>query len=72
MIILNKTNLSNLIYSIDNTVIKQVEHAKYLGITKDQKLKWHEHINSVVKKGKGNSLYGFLQRNLRNFLHSIY
>ena len=65
MIISNKTNLSNLTYSIDNIVIKQIKYAKYLGITKDQKLKWHEHINSFVKKG--NSLYGFLQRNLRNF-----
>jgi len=64
MIISNKLNLPNLNYCIDNIVIKQVEHAKYLGVTIDSKLKWHEHINSVVKKG--NSVYGFLQRNLRN------
>ena len=64
MIISNKSNLPTLTYSIDNIVIKQVEHAKYLGITIDQKLKWHKHINSVVKKG--NSLYSVLQRNLRN------
>ena len=54
----------NLNYCIDNIVINQVEHAKYLGVTIDSKLKWHEHINSVVKKG--NSVYGFLKRNLRN------
>ena len=60
----NKLNLPNLAYYLDNTMIKQVEHAKYLGVIIDQKLNWHEHINSIVKKG--NSVYGFLQRNLRN------
>ena len=41
-----------------------VERTKYLGVTLDSKLKWYEHINSVVKKG--NSVYGFLKQNLRN------
>ena len=65
MIISNKSNLPTLTYSIDNIVIKQVEHAKYLGITIDQKLKWHKHINSVVKKG--NSLYVFFTKKLEKF-----
>jgi len=33
MTISNKLNLPNLNYCIDNIVIKQVEHAKYLGVT---------------------------------------
>ena len=60
----NKSNLLNLTYHIDCTNIKQVEYAKYLRVTIDQKLNWHEHINNVVKKG--NSVLGFLQRNLTN------
>ena len=58
----NKSNLPNLTYHIDYTNIQQVEHAKHLGVTIDQKLNWHEHINNVVKKG--NSVLGFLRRNL--------
>jgi len=65
MTISTKSNLPTLTYSIDNIVIKQVEHAKYLGITIDQKLKWHKHINSVVKKG--NSLYVFFTKKLEKF-----
>ena len=61
----NKSNLPNLTYYIDYTNIQQVEHAKYLGVTIDQKLNWHEHIN-VVKKG--NSVLGFLRRNLSNLV----
>jgi len=64
MTISNKSNQPNLTYCIDNIVIKQVEHAEYLGVTIDSKLKWHEHNNSVVKKG--NSVYGFFKWNLRN------
>ena len=60
----NKSNLPNLTYYIDSTMIKQVEHAKYFGVTVDQKLHWHEHINNIVKKG--NSLYTFLQWKLRH------
>ena len=55
----NKSNLPNLTYYIDYTNIQQVEHAKYLGVTIDQKLNWNEHIiiSNVVKKG--NSVLGF-------------
>jgi len=36
MIISNKSNLPTLTYSIDNIVIKKLEHAKYLVTTIDQ------------------------------------
>ena len=31
-------------YSMNNTCIQQVEHAKYLGVTIDKNLTWSEHI----------------------------
>ena len=60
MIIHDQTCQPLLILLTTYIVIKQVEHAKYLGITIDQKLKWHEHIHSVFKKG--NSLYDFFTK----------
>ena len=37
-------------YSMNNTRIQQVEHAKYLGVTIDKNLTWSEHIKKVVNK----------------------
>ena len=59
----NKLNLITSRYYINKTLIREVPHAKYLGVTIDQKLTWHKHINNIVNKG--NLVYGFLQRNLR-------
>ena len=37
-------------YYIQNDVIKEVKHAKYLGIISDHHLSWNEHINYITSK----------------------
>ena len=49
-------------YFLGNTVITEVIHTKYLGVTFDQKLSWNEHIQRI--SSKANQVNGFLQRNL--------
>lgn len=36
--------------SIEDQIVETVHHYKYLGITIDDKLNWHEHIKNVYKK----------------------
>ena len=45
-------------YLIQNVIIREVTHAKYLGITIDQNLKWSEHVKQITNKA--NSFYTFL------------
>jgi len=52
------------IYNMDNTTIKQVSSAKYLGITINESLKWSEHISVISKKAS--SILGFLHRILKS------
>ena len=49
-------------YYIQNDVIKEVKHAKYLGVIIDHHLSWNEHINHITSKA--NNVKCFLQRNL--------
>ena len=49
-------------YYIQNDVIKEVKHAKYLGVIIDHHLSWNEHINYITSKA--NNVKCFLQRNL--------
>jgi len=49
-------------YYIQNKEIKEVTHAKYLGITLSHNLSWSEHIKKITNKA--NKTKGFLQRNL--------
>ena len=51
-------------YTIQKETIREVTHAKYLGVTIDQKLSWSEHIKQITNKA--NRVKGFLQRNLYN------
>ena len=37
-------------YYIQNDVIKEVKHAKYLGVITDHHLSWNEHINYITSK----------------------
>ena len=49
-------------YFLGNTVITEVIHTKYLGVTFAQKLSWNEHIQRI--SSKANQVNGFLRRNL--------
>ena len=48
--ITNKRNPISYSYTMDNSSIKEVHAAKYLGVTIDSKLTWSVHISSVVNK----------------------
>jgi len=61
----NLTKCEYLRISSKHNTLYVIKQAKYLGVTIDQKLNCNEHINNIVKKG--DSVHGFLQRNLRNF-----
>jgi len=37
-------------YYIDNSIIKQTTHSKYLGVTIDKRLTWKEHILILLTK----------------------
>ena len=51
-------------YTLYDTVVQEVTHTKYLGLTIDSKLSWSEHIRQITNKA--NSIKGFLQRNLHS------
>ena len=51
-------------YTLYDTIVQEVEHTKYLGLTIDSKLSWSEHIRQIASKP--NSIKGFLQRNLHS------
>ena len=49
-------------YSIQKEIIREVTHAKYLGVIIDENLIWSEHVKQITIKA--NRVHGFLQRNL--------
>ena len=50
-------------YYIENSLINEVLHTKYLGVTTDHKLSWNEHFRRIANKAvRANT---FLYRNLR-------
>ena len=50
-------------YYLHGTPLKEVDHAKYLGIWYSKDLKWIRHIDEIT--AKANRTLGFLKRNLR-------
>jgi len=54
----------NRFYSINNTILSQVDKAKYLGVTITEDLNWSTHVNNVVTKAT--KTLGFIRRNLGN------
>ena len=56
---LNKIQAS---YTLEGTVLENVESIKYLGVTITSDLKWNSHIRNVCSKA--NRTLGFLRRNL--------
>ena len=49
-------------YTLDGTVLENVENIKYLGVTIPNDLKWNTHVSNVCTKA--NRTLGFLRRNL--------
>ena len=49
-------------YTLEGTVLENVESIKYLGVTITSDLKWNSHIRNVCSKA--NRTVGFLRRNL--------
>ena len=49
-------------YTLEGTVLENVEGIKYLGVTITNNLKWNTHISNVCTKA--NRTLGFLRRNL--------
>ena len=54
----NKKNIINFQYFIQNISIQEVQQAKYLGVTINNKLSWSDHIEII--SNKANSVIGFL------------
>ena len=50
-------------YTLKGQILHTDEQSKYLGVDITSNLSWNPHIGRIVKKG--NSMLGFLQRNLR-------
>ena len=52
----------NAVYSLEGTVLENVDNIKYLGVTISKDLKWNTHVSNVCIKA--NRTLGFLRRNL--------
>ena len=57
-----KHNKIQASYTLEGTVLENVESIKYLGVTITSDLKWNSHIRNVCSKA--NKTLGFLRRNL--------
>ena len=60
----NKRNLIKFNYHIHNTLLKETDSAKFLGVNIDSKLKWTKHVDQTIYKA--NNILSFLKRNLNN------
>ena len=52
----------NAVYSLEGTVLENVDNIKYLGVTISKDLKWNTHVSNICTKA--NRPLGFLRRNL--------
>ena len=57
----NKKNIINFQYFIQSTSIREVQQAKYLGVTINNNLSWSDHITNI--SNKANSVVRFLRHN---------
>ena len=63
--ITNKRKPMEASYTIHNTPLEKVNHAKYLRVTITKNLNWKKHINTIIAKATNTRLY--LQRHLQSF-----
>ena len=56
----------NAFYTLEETVLDNVEKIKYLGITITNDLSWNTHVSNICTKVNGtlNGTLSFLRRNL--------
>ena len=52
----------NTVYSLEGTVLENVDNIKYLGMTISKDLKWNTRVGNVCTKA--NRILRFLRRNL--------
>ena len=57
----NRKKIIEFQYCIQGDIIREVQNARYLGITINNKLSWSNHVHNVTSKA--NSVIGFLRRN---------
>ena len=60
-----RTNKIEASYTLEDTVLENVDSIKYLGITVTHDLKWNTHISNICTKANGT--LGFLRRNLHQW-----
>ena len=64
-----KRNKIQASYTLEGTVLENVEIIKYLGVTITSELKWNSHIRNVCTKA--NRTIGFLRRKLFEIIKYI-
>ena len=57
-----RTNKMEASYTLEGTVLENVDSIKYLGVTITHDLRWNTHISNMCTKA--NRTLGFLRRNL--------
>ena len=57
-----RINKISKVYSLEGTVLENVDNIKYLGVTVSKDLKWHTHVSNVCTKA--HRTLGFLIRNM--------
>ena len=57
-----RTNKMEASYTLEGTVLENVDSIKYLGVTITHDLRWNAHISNMCTKA--NRTLGFLRRNL--------
>ena len=63
------TNKIQASYTLEGTVLENVENIKYLGVTITKDLKWNTHITNICTKA--NRTLGFLRRTLFSCLKDV-
>ena len=58
-------------YTLEGTVLENVESTKYLGVTITSDLKWNSHIRNVCSKGNRTLSLGFLRQNVFSCLQDV-
>ena len=56
-------------YTLEGTVLENMDNIKYLGVTITNDLKWNTHISNICNKA--NRTLGFLRRTLFSCPHNV-